>query len=116
MVFRLLVKDLERERPQAILDLIESGDQISATDAVRMPTEQKCARCGFMSSQRLCKACLLLHGLETDNTQVGVSKKGKLSAQELESLASERVQRLAIDENTSGGGCGTGECACSVDF
>lgn len=64
---------MERDRPQAILDLIYSGDSISVKESVRKQVEHKCERCGYITSQRLCKACLLLYGLNNDDTSIGVS-------------------------------------------
>lgn len=65
---------MERERPKVILDLIRSGESLSLSDDVTLPTLTSCERCGYISSQRLCKACLLLHGLNTGDMTVGISK------------------------------------------
>ncbi|CAD5218622.1 unnamed protein product [Bursaphelenchus okinawaensis] len=108
---RVLIKDLERERPQAILDLISSGDKIAAKEDIKAPTERRCDRCGFMSSQPICKACLLLYGLETNNLSLGISKKGKLSDKEVVELTKNKIERMAIDENRNyAGGCGSEDC------
>jgi cytoplasmic tRNA 2-thiolation protein 1 len=72
-MLRTLIKDLERERPQAILDLIYSGDSLSVKDDVKKADEKRCERCGYITSQRLCKACLLLYGLNNDDTAVGIA-------------------------------------------
>uniref|UniRef100_A0A1I7VDY5 Cytoplasmic tRNA 2-thiolation protein 1 n=1 Tax=Loa loa TaxID=7209 RepID=A0A1I7VDY5_LOALO len=72
---RMYVKKLERLQPKAILDLIKSGEAISARSDVSLPRPTKCERCGCMSSQKLCKACLLLQGLFTNDHSLGVKKK-----------------------------------------
>lgn len=80
------MKNLERIRPKAILDLIKSGESISIKKDVATPTLSNCEqyvyffprsqylRCGYISSQKKCKACLLLEGLNTGNTDLGVKK------------------------------------------
>ncbi|GMS95634.1 hypothetical protein PENTCL1PPCAC_17809, partial [Pristionchus entomophagus] len=102
---RTLVKRLERTRPRAILDLIQSAENISVKKDVAVPTLGLCTKCGYISSQSLCKACLLLEGLNTGDHSLGVKKKsGKMN-------------------ETLGGGCSpssNGGCACdqeqTVDF
>lgn len=81
---RVFLKDLEAARPSAIIDIIHSGeafevkDDVKATQKIQrtyphlltsiytkgvLPAEI-CKRCGYMSSNELCKACTLLEGLE----------------------------------------------------
>ncbi|KAI6204849.1 Cytoplasmic tRNA 2-thiolation protein 1 [Aphelenchoides besseyi] len=96
-----LIKDIERDRPAAILDLIRAGELIRVRDDVPQQTMTTCERCGYISSQRFCKACLLLTGLETGDTTIGISKK--LTASALENV-----------QNCKSGGC---ECTeKSTDF
>uniref|UniRef100_A0A1I7X730 Cytoplasmic tRNA 2-thiolation protein 1 n=1 Tax=Heterorhabditis bacteriophora TaxID=37862 RepID=A0A1I7X730_HETBA len=71
---RTFVKNLERLRPQAILDLIRSGESMIIKKEVAVPNLTTCNRCGYISSQKLCKACLLIEGLNTNNTNLGVKK------------------------------------------
>ncbi|VDO46248.1 unnamed protein product [Brugia timori] len=73
--FRNYVRKLERLQPKAILDLIRSGETISARSDVSLPALTTCERCGCMSSQKHCKACLLLHGLFTNDYSLGIKKK-----------------------------------------
>ena len=74
LLFRNLVKELERDRPQAILDLIRAGELIQVQETFTRQTMSTCERCGYISSQRFCKACLLLVGLQTGDLTLGVSK------------------------------------------
>jgi cytoplasmic tRNA 2-thiolation protein 1 len=88
---RAFLKDLEAARPSAIIDIIHSGEawavkeEVKATQkAQRTPNSSKmfaspidvltetCKRCGYMSSNELCKACTLLEGLERGVTDAGV--------------------------------------------
>ncbi|CAI4222082.1 unnamed protein product [Auanema sp. JU1783] len=103
---REFVKNMERVRPKAILDLIQSGEALQIKKEVAMPTLMNCTRCNYITSQKLCKACLLLEGLNTGNTGLGVRK-------------SKKEQRVAT-ESTNKTGC-EGSCACAttsqvVDF
>ncbi|KAF2860074.1 hypothetical protein K470DRAFT_282265 [Piedraia hortae CBS 480.64] len=66
---RTLVKNLERIRPRAILDLVNSGREIAKTKKQKLG---RCERCGYLSSQRICKACDLLEGLNKTKAKVGI--------------------------------------------
>lgn len=74
---RAFLKDLEALRPAAILDIIRSGEAFLAEEnvvgstttaggvVVRKPVQRTCERCGYISSNKLCKACVLLDGLNS---------------------------------------------------
>ncbi|TDL29188.1 hypothetical protein BD410DRAFT_779519 [Rickenella mellea] len=63
---RTFLKDLESARPSAIIDIIHSGEAFEVKEEVRkgQKAQQTCRKCGYMSSNDLCKACTLLEGLE----------------------------------------------------
>lgn len=88
---RAFLKVLEAARPSAIIDIIHSGEAFEVKDEVRATQKtqrtwpilspspglpsydtqlipqcstETCKRCGYMSSNDLCKACSLLEGLE----------------------------------------------------
>jgi len=63
---RSLLKDLEAARPSAIIDIIHSGEafEVKAEVKAKLKPQTMCARCGYMSSNELCKACALLESLE----------------------------------------------------
>ena len=44
-------------------DIIHSGESLSIKNEVKMPVQGNCTKCGYISSQPLCKACVLLEGL-----------------------------------------------------
>ena len=46
----------------AAIDLIEAGG-VFKTKLRAEQVQSKCERCGFMTSQKLCQACVLLDGL-----------------------------------------------------
>jgi cytoplasmic tRNA 2-thiolation protein 1 len=70
---------------------------IAAETEDNTPRPGKCRRCGYISSQHVCKACLLLEGLNTGNYRLGVARSktaaavGQLPAHE--SPAVERMQQ-----------------------
>ncbi|XP_043571961.1 cytoplasmic tRNA 2-thiolation protein 1 isoform X1 [Chiloscyllium plagiosum] len=75
---RAFLKDLESIRTSAIMDVIHSGENLSVKEDVKMPTQGTCTRCGYISSQQLCKACALLEGLNRGLPKLGIGKQYKL--------------------------------------
>lgn len=61
---RQFLKDLEAIRPSVIVDIIRSAEQFVFVGGDHMPVQRTCERCGYISSQRLCKACVLKESLE----------------------------------------------------
>jgi len=52
----------------------------------KLPEQGTCERCGYMSSRRVCKACVLVEGLERGMPRLGIGDKN------------ERRQRLKDEE------------------
>lgn len=100
---RELMKNLEAVRPSCIIDIIYSGEnlvlkpkkvkrgtktanmeytEVRSDGSVylqRSPPAQfvdgnKCERCGYLSSNKICKACVLLEGLEKNRAKVSLDK------------------------------------------
>ena len=63
---RELIKELELERPESIVDIIHSGESfvIDNEAGIKVQVKKKCERCGYMSSNDVCKACVLLEKLD----------------------------------------------------
>lgn len=74
---RVFLKDLEKIRPSSVMDIIHSGERLSVRDGVKMPERRNCTRCGFVSSQEICKACVLLEGLNRGLPRLGIGKSNK---------------------------------------
>ena len=72
---REFVKDLEAARPTAIIDLVKSADRLRLKDGVEKDQKAPgtCTVCGYLSSQSVCKACLLLEGLNTGMPLLGIA-------------------------------------------
>jgi cytoplasmic tRNA 2-thiolation protein 1 len=79
------LKDLESIRPSAILDIIYAGENfhIQQSTAEKLPEQGfdlqssthllgLCTRCGFISSNAICKACSLLETLNKGVAKVKI--------------------------------------------
>ncbi|KAF6028217.1 CTU1 [Bugula neritina] len=74
---RAYIKDLEQVRPSSILDIIHSGEVMCIKEETKMPVQTHCERCGYISSNKLCKACILLEGLNKGLPKLGIGKTPK---------------------------------------
>ncbi|KAI0363714.1 cytoplasmic tRNA 2-thiolation protein 1 [Pilatotrama ljubarskyi] len=76
---RGFLKDLEAARPSAIIDIIHSGEAFEIKEDVKatQKIQQTCKRCGYMSSNELCKACTLLEGLERGLASAAVTDRAR---------------------------------------
>ncbi|XP_055537619.1 cytoplasmic tRNA 2-thiolation protein 1 isoform X3 [Wyeomyia smithii] len=74
---RAFLKDLEKIRSSAIMDIIHSGEQLMFKDSVKKPLKGICNRCASVSSQQPCKACFLLDGLNRGLPKLGMAKTSK---------------------------------------
>ncbi|PPD85966.1 hypothetical protein GOBAR_DD17076 [Gossypium barbadense] len=77
---REFIKDLERIRPRAILDIIKSGEDFRISTTTKMPEQGTCERCGYISSQKWCKACVLLEGLNRGLPKLGIGRNQGLNS------------------------------------
>lgn len=99
---RAFLKDLEKVRPSVIMDIIHSGEQIEFKSTTKMPTRGTCNRCGFVSSQQPCKACVLLEGLNRGLPKLGIGKKSRgdrMIAQQDKELAAAVREKAHIVKN-----------------
>ncbi len=91
---RAYIKDLEKIRPSAIMDIIHSGEHMKVKGRVkdRLPAKGKCERCGYISSMKVCKACIMLEGLNKGVPKLGVGKSSKTL---------EQLKRLELGNNVT---------------
>lgn len=98
---RAFLKDLEKIQPSVIMDIIFSGEQLTFRDTVKKPVRGTCSRCGFVSSQQPCKACVLLEGLNRGLPKLGIGKKSKgdrmIAKQEQEIAFREKAHQVKND-------------------
>ena len=70
---RELIKELERVRPQTILDIIRSAETFKFnTQEIRKQVLTRCEKCNYISSQQLCRACVFLDGLNRGTAKVAL--------------------------------------------
>lgn len=74
---RTYLKNLEKIRSTSIIDIIHSGERLQIKESIKMPIRRNCNRCGFVSSQEICKACILLEGLNRGLPKLGIGKSQK---------------------------------------
>ena len=91
---RIYLKDLERIRPRVILDIIASGEMMQSKGG--KPVQLKdCQKCGYMSSQLICKACVFLEGLNKGLPKIGIRKTDENKTAGIQSMTnSEKAKRL----------------------
>jgi cytoplasmic tRNA 2-thiolation protein 1 len=72
---REFVKDLEAARSTTIIDLVKSADRLRLRGGNERDQKPPgtCTVCGYLSSQAVCKACLLLEGLNTGMPLLGIA-------------------------------------------
>jgi len=75
---RAFIKDAEAIRPSAIIDIIHSGESLSIKSDVKMPVQGTCSRCNYISSMPICKACMMLEGLNKGQPKLGIGKTNKI--------------------------------------
>lgn len=102
---REFIKDLERMRPRAILDIIKSGEDFRISTSTKMPEQGTCERCGYISSQKWCKACVLLEGLNKGLPKLGIGRSRGLDNNHMKD-----VKQSNGTKNIEGKQCG------SLDF
>ncbi len=61
---------METTRPQSIIDVIYSAESIKINEKKKPVNKQKCEKCGFMTSNKVCKACILLEGLNKSKPKI----------------------------------------------
>merc|ERR1712088_158023 len=66
----------EKIRPSSIMDIIHSGENLVFKSNIKekLPAQGNCTRCGYVSSMEICKACLLLEGLNKGLPKLGIGK------------------------------------------
>jgi len=94
---RDFLKDLEAIRPSAIIDVIRSGEDffIKEETKAKLPEQGNCSRCGYISSNKLCKACVLLESLNSGLPKVTLGEEDKTVLQET------RRQKRELDKKLS---------------
>ncbi|PVV00245.1 hypothetical protein BB560_005381, partial [Smittium megazygosporum] len=134
---RIFLKNLEAIQPSSILDIIYSGEQLVLNSTVKLPKQSSCTKCGYMSSNSLCKACVLLEGLNSGSAnqslykpvssinkikEISISDPDHNPNQNLDFTAHFDILRAAVEQSRSPNldnhlscttHCGNQNCSCS---
>jgi cytoplasmic tRNA 2-thiolation protein 1 len=105
---REFVKDLERSDNRALLNIVLAAEHFHIP-AHRAQVPSRCVRCGYMSSQSVCKACVLLQALHEGNTAAATG--GRVAIAEDGTVVLGRADKDKPQRGgCGGGGCGSGGC------
>ncbi|KAK0537071.1 cytosolic thiouridylase subunit Ctu1 [Tilletia horrida] len=96
---RAFLKDLEAIRPSAIIDIIHSGESLKVKSEIKRAVQRTCSRCGYISSNELCKACVLLEGLNRGNSAIGIRSERSRAVKDALSLPAVPVS--AVPDSSS---------------
>lgn len=55
-----------------------SGETIKVNETAKTPSLTRCTQCNYVSSQEVCKACILLEGLNKGLPRLGIGKSSKV--------------------------------------
>lgn len=89
---RAYLKDLEAIDPCIILNIIHSGECMTLKQDIKLPTQGFCQKCGCISSQSICQACVMLEGLNSGVPNLGVKKSSK---------AKKKIEEMSLVLNNS---------------
>jgi len=83
---RDFLKDLERNSPGTILDIMHAGELIDVKEdgkVAKLPSEKfKCSVCGSLTNKKICKGCLLLQQLSKAKPKIMLeTEKPEISKQ-----------------------------------
>lgn len=67
-------------------------------EQVSLPTQRICSRCKFVSSQEVCKACVLLEGLNKGLPKLGIGKSSKAKRMLEEYHAKEAQNNTVLED------------------
>lgn len=98
---RTFLKDLEAIRPSTIVDIIQSGQNLKISSVVKQSRKtelQNCVRCGYISSNTVCKACILLEGLEKGTPQLGIGSEKSRKIKDIRTDNAAKAQEEAGGE------------------
>lgn len=111
---RAFLKDLESIRSSSILDVIHSGEQLSVKEGVRLPAQGLCTKCGYISSQEVCKACVMLDGLNRGLPKLGIGKSSKAKLiKPLSACAAPSPLSSLASKDRPINSCDTSSCKCA---
>lgn len=82
------------------------GESLKVKEEAKLPKLTTCKRCNYVSSQEICKACILLEGLNRGLPRLGIGKSSKVNR-----LRAEQGERNACLCRT----CSKKFCGCTQE-
>lgn len=58
---------------------LSKGESLKIKEEAKLPKLTTCTRCNYVSSQDVCKACILLEGLNRGLPRLGIGKSSKVN-------------------------------------
>ena len=101
---RELLKNMERIRPSSIVDIIHSAEMMKLDTDVKIPPRLNWSECGFISSNKVCKAWVLLDGLNKGKAKIAIGRKALISYEDESSkpeILTENLQDKEIVSNAN---------------
>lgn len=98
---RELLKNMEKIRPSSIVDIIHSAEKMKLDTDVKIPEKLNCTKCGFISSNKVCKACVLLDGLNRGRPKIALGNKAMIQYEE------DNAEEAKCDSGCISGSCMT---------
>lgn len=84
------------------------GECLEVNKSIQLPKQTTCTRCHHVSSQAVCKACVLLEGLNKGKPKLGIGKSNKVTARMkdnpdnlIDSDAAHALSKLSVDATSS---------------
>lgn len=71
---------------------------MAVKEQVSLPTQRICSRCKFVSSQEVCKACVLLEGLNKGLPKLGIGKSSKAKKMLQEYNAKQKRESTSLEK------------------
>lgn len=98
---REFLKELEKTKPSVIVDIIHAGEtlQFKADINSSMPTITKCIKCNYISSNTICKACVLLEGLNKGKAKRSIGRQSKDLEEDLIQREKTKLDRRNISQD-----------------
>lgn len=95
---REFLKELEKVKPSVIIDIIHAGEnvQFKSDTTSSLPTIMNCIRCGYISSNKICKACVLLEGLNKGKAKLAIGRGSDDLSKELTEYEELKMDRRNI--------------------
>jgi len=91
---RELIKEMEAQRATSIIDIIHSAEkwkikEESESNRIKNQVKMDCIHCGFITSNKVCKACILLEKLQKLKQKTIIEFEGEIVDQKEEGLTIE---------------------------